>query len=30
MAALIPLAKQSMAAAERQIDDLWSLVPVAA
>ncbi|MCU1577382.1 MAG: FMN-dependent NADH-azoreductase [Leifsonia sp.] len=30
MAALIPLAKESMAAAERQIDDLWSLVPVAA
>jgi FMN-dependent NADH-azoreductase len=30
MAALIPLAKESMAAAERQIDDLWSLVPAAA
>jgi FMN-dependent NADH-azoreductase len=30
MAELIPLAKESMAAAERQIDELWSLVPAGA
>ena len=29
MAELIPLAKQSLAAAERAIDTLWSSVPAA-